>query len=46
MPGRGAQKKMYQIILQWRPQAIDLAKLWYKYTNNPHIRPQIQQSRL
>ncbi|ABG52947.1 transcriptional regulator, PadR family [Trichodesmium erythraeum IMS101] len=39
--GRGRPRKMYQLIPQWRPQAINLARLWSEYTNHPHIRPQI-----
>ncbi len=42
--GRGRPRRMYQVIPQWRPQAIDLSRLWYEYTNHAHIRPQIQPS--
>ncbi|NEN92916.1 MAG: helix-turn-helix transcriptional regulator [Okeania sp. SIO3H1] len=44
--GRGRPRRMYQVIPQWRSQATDLAQLWYEYTNNRHIRPQIQPSTL
>lgn len=39
--GRGRPRRMYQIIPPSRPQAIDLARLWYEYTNHPHFRSQI-----
>jgi hypothetical protein len=34
---------MYQILPQWQSQAEDLARLWYLYVDEGHVRPKVSE---